>query len=257
MLSRDNTLLKIAEAYKKQQSKTMEFVDEVFGQVYTIAVEDANEFITKAAAAKKAGESTFKLGGKEYPVTIKIDPDKVLEAERVLKKGKGDMPDVIINPTDDDLRESESVVSEAENDDKYVVIDFHEKGGGFVMTKPGSKKDAEDSARSIRKGSDISKREVLKVSDARKIRGLAGKNYLNEESLNDGEEPKIITQLRDVVKSGGKPLKDPKSGRRMTVDRYSASAIVGVYDKLNPSNQEKFVKTGLLGMQSLAFKLLD
>jgi len=72
-------------------------------------------------------------------------------------------------------------VNEAKNDDKYVVIDFHEKGGGFVMTKPGSKKDAEDSARSIRKGSDISKREVLKVSDARKIRGLAGKNYLNEE----------------------------------------------------------------------------
>ena len=71
-------------------------------------------------------------------------------------------------------------VNEAKNDNKYVVIDFHEKGGGFVMTKPGSKKDAEDSARSIRKGSDISKREVLKVSDARKIRGLAGKNYLNE-----------------------------------------------------------------------------
>jgi hypothetical protein len=78
-------------------------------------------------------------------------------------------------------------VNEAKNDDKYVVIDFHEKGGGFVMTKPGSKKDAEDSARSIRKGSDISKREVLKVSDARKIRGLAGKNYLNEESVNEEE----------------------------------------------------------------------
>jgi len=75
-------------------------------------------------------------------------------------------------------------VNEAKNDDKYVVIDFHEKGGGFVMTKPGSKKDAEDSARSIRKGSDISKREVLKVSDARKIRGLAGKNYLNEAENN-------------------------------------------------------------------------
>ena len=79
----------------------------------------------------------------------------------------------------------EESVNEAKNDDKYVVIDFHEKGGGFVMTKPGSKKDAEDSARSIRKGSDISKREVLKVSDARKIRGLAGKNYLNEEPVNE------------------------------------------------------------------------
>ena len=76
------------------------------------------------------------------------------------------------------------------------------------------------------------------------------------ESLNEGKDPEIITQLRDVLKNGYKTLKDPKSGKRMKVDTYSASAIVGVYDKLNPSNQEKFVKQGLLGMQSLAFKVL-
>ena len=74
--------------------------------------------------------------------------------------------------------------------------------------------------------------------------------------LNEGREPEIITQLRDVMKSGYKTLKDPKSGKRMKVDTYSASAIVGVYDKLNPSNKEKFVKQGLLGMQSLAFKFI-
>ena len=77
-----------------------------------------------------------------------------------------------------------------------------------------------------------------------------------DESVNEGKDPEIITQLRDVVKNGYKTLKDPKSGKRMKVDTYSASAIVGVYDKLNPSNQEKFVKQGLLGMQSLAFKFI-
>ena len=90
------------------------------------------------------------------------------------------------------------ILNEAKNDDKYVVIDFHEKGGGFVMTRPGSKKDAEDSARSIRKGSDISKREVLKVSDARKIRGLAGKNYLNEGKFR--KEERDLKNLAGVIK---------------------------------------------------------
>jgi len=97
-------------------------------------------------------------------------------------------------------------VNEAKNDDKYVVIDFHEKGGGFVMTKPGSKKDAEDSARSIRKGSDISKREVLKVSDARKIRGLAGKNYLNEESVNEAYDFKPNKNMNNLMK--GRKIKN-------------------------------------------------
>jgi hypothetical protein len=38
-----------------------------------ISNEDAAEFITKAAAAKKAGKKSFTLGGKKYPVTIKTD----------------------------------------------------------------------------------------------------------------------------------------------------------------------------------------
>ena len=74
--------------------------------------------------------------------------------------------------------------------------------------------------------------------------------------LNEGKEPLIITQLRDVVKNGYKTLKDPKTGKRMKVDSYSASAITQVYDAINQSNKDKFVKGGLLGMQSMAFKVL-
>jgi len=96
-------------------------------------------------------------------------------------------------------------------------------------------------------------------SDIKKLLQLAkGKKFPQaiDESVNEAKDPEIITQLRDVLKNGYKTLKDPKSGKRMKVDTYSASAIVGVYDKLNPSNQEKFVKQGLLGMQSLAFKFI-
>lgn len=89
------------------------------------------------------------------------------------------------------------------------------------------------------------------------------KENINENSmklsklLKENTEPQIITQLRDVMKSGYKTLKDPKSGKKMKVDSYSASAIVKVYDVLkDPKNKEKFSSMGLLGMQSTAFKLI-
>lgn len=82
---------------------------------------------------------------------------------------------------------------------------------------------------------------------------ISGKKSLFESTL---DEPLIISQLRDVLVNGYTKIKDPKTGKRMTVDTYSASAIVKVYDALNPDNKEKFVNTGLLGMQKIAFKLL-
>lgn len=77
-----------------------------------------------------------------------------------------------------------------------------------------------------------------------------------ENTMKESTEPVIITQLRDVMKNGYKTLKDPKSGRKMKVDSYSASAIVKVYDALNDTNKEKFSTLGLLGMQSVSFKVL-
>jgi hypothetical protein len=75
--------------------------------------------------------------------------------------------------------------------------------------------------------------------------------------LKENTEPQIITQLRDVMKSGYKKLRCPKTKKVMTVDSYSASAIVKVYDALkDPKNKEKFSSMGLMGMQSMAFKLL-
>ena len=88
------------------------------------------------------------------------------------------------------------LLNEAKNDDKYVVIAFHEKGGGFVMTRPSSKKDAEDSARSIRKTSDITQQKAVKVSDARNIRYLVGKEYLNEELVNENLRSGDVSKLQ-------------------------------------------------------------
>jgi hypothetical protein len=80
----------------------------------------------------------------------------------------------------------------------------------------------------------------------------------DEKKMNEANEPDIISQLRDVVKNGYQTLKDPKSGKKMKVDSYSASAVTQVYDALKQqSNKDKFVSMGLVGMVNMAFKLLN
>lgn len=77
-------------------------------------------------------------------------------------------------------------------------------------------------------------------------------------TLKENTEPSIISQLKDIVKNNqSKVLVDPKSGKKMRVDLFSASAMTQVYDGLKQqSNKDKFVGSGLIGMQSIAMKLL-
>jgi hypothetical protein len=98
----------------------------------------------------------------------------------------------------------------------------------------------------------------LQFKNLKKGDVLVGKMKLTKlvETIKENTEPEIITQLRDVMKSGYKTLKDPKSGKKMKVDSYSASAIIKVYDAINQTNKDKFSQLGLLGMQSTAFKLI-
>ena len=78
-----------------------------------------------------------------------------------------------------------------------------------------------------------------------------------KESVNEGTEPDIIAQIKNIAKTHqNNIIVDPKSGKKMRVDAFSASAIATVYDALSGSNQEKFVSSGLLGMQQMAMKLL-
>ena len=75
--------------------------------------------------------------------------------------------------------------------------------------------------------------------------------------VNEVQEPEVISQLRDIVnKKQNKKIKDPKSGKMMRVDMYSASAIVKVYDAVNKSNKEKFSKLSLPKMVNVAFTVM-
>ena len=80
---------------------------------------------------------------------------------------------------------------------------------------------------------------------------------LQNESVNEGTESDIIAQIKNIAKTHqNNIIVDPKSGKKMRVDAFSASAIATVYDALGDSNKEKFLASGLLGMQQMAMKLL-
>jgi hypothetical protein len=94
-------------------------------------------------------------------------------------------------------------------------------------------------------------------SQAHKDAVKAGKEINKDESVNEGSEPEVITQIKTIAKNHQHDvIVDPKSGKKMKVDAFSASAIATVYDALSGSNQEKFASSGLLAMQQMAMKLL-
>ena len=78
------------------------------------------------------------------------------------------------------------------------------------------------------------------------------------ESVNEVSEPEVISQLRDIVnKKQNKKIKDPKSGKMMRVDLYSASAVIAVYDKLKkPDVKANFASQPLPKMVNVAFKVI-
>jgi len=141
--------------------------------------------------------------------------------------------------------------------EKYVQINY------IPVTKPQSQnpefvnvryKDETD-LQNIGKALKLKLKESVNESSYR----VVGTNKAGEEKMNEANEPDIISQLRDIVsKKQNQKLKDPKSGKTMRVDLYSASAVTQVYDALKQqSNKDKFVSMGLVGMVNMAFKLIN
>jgi hypothetical protein len=90
----------------------------------------------------------------------------------------------------------------------------------------------------------------MKTSELRKF----VREVIAEE---EGNEPEIIQIARRIVKNHQfEKVKDPVTGKRHALDGFSASAIVGVYDKLSDKNKAHMVKQPLPKMVSLVFKLI-
>ena len=75
--------------------------------------------------------------------------------------------------------------------------------------------------------------------------------------VNEVQEPEVISQLRKILKNKqNAKVKDPKSGKMMRVDLFSASAVTQVYDAINKSNKHKFGKLSLPKMVNVAFSVM-
>ena len=100
------------------------------------------------------------------------------------------------------------------------------------------------------------------IKDFDKVFGLMRKRYKELDSkkfevVKEIKDSDLISKLRSIVKDRqNKVIKDPKSGRKMRVDGYTANAIIKVYDALNNQNKKKFANVGLMKMQSIAFKFV-
>jgi hypothetical protein len=60
-----------------------------------------------------------------------------------------------------------------------------------------------------------------------------------------------IAKMRDIMKNGYSKVNS------VTVDSYSASAVIAVFDKLNPENQAKLKGLTVQKAVSVCFKLLN
>ena len=80
----------------------------------------------------------------------------------------------------------------------------------------------------------------------------------DEEKMNEAKEPEVIVQLRKIVKDKQNDLiKDTKTGKKVRVDMNSANLMIQVYDALkSQSNKDKFVKSGIVSMGHMAYKLM-
>ena len=99
--------------------------------------------------------------------------------------------------------------------------------------------------------------ELTKLYD--KVGKLAkDKKIKKVDVIFEAKEDDVITQLRKIVKDKQNALVvDTKSKKKVRVDMQSANVMVQVYDALKQqSNKDKFVKSGIVAMGHMAYKLM-
>ena len=197
-------------------------------------------------AAQKAAKSMKKSSVKKYAATQHDDlPKKVKEMyESILNEN----PAVIATAARMAIqnKQGNKVSVNTARQSSYASKDpsAHKKAKGiFQRIKDKFKKKKDDKPKPKKQSkSDID---------------FYRKQYTGESLDEKKGDPKIISQLRDILKSKGySSVKDPVSGRTMKVDSYTASAITQVYDKINRTNKKKFADLSLLKMQQLAMKFV-
>ena len=186
----------------------------------------------KPSQIKKMRDEFKKTG--DLPPHLK----KLVKDLKIVKK-KHKVKNIVVPGLERMSDMKEQSVDEA----KYKVHMRDKKRGNFELEKFQTGGQSYD----YKKGMDIVK----------KLRKMSGS--LEYKLVKESKEPEVITQLRDIVKrKTNKKIKDPKSGKTMRVDMFTANVITQVYDaiKKNSSHKSKFESLPLDKMAQLSFKMM-
>ena len=217
-------------ATKKELSNFLsnKFTQDVMSDTYGIP---AGTLVKRVRGLMKFAEGVNEMDP-HYPVVSKDDEEEVTESKFAKK------PEV----TPKQLLKIQNDVRKVNRKIK-VYISKHPVTKGQLDIELGHGHDNDD--------------EIHKIyAILKKHTGSWRTGSMFNESVNEGKEPEVISQLRDIVKrKQNKKIKDPKSGKMMRVDLMSASVVTQVYDKINKSNKDKFGKLSLPNMVNLAYKV--
>jgi len=214
--------------YRKSWSQALHevFHKETELEEIELSKEDAASFCSAASKAKEQGKKTFKMGGKEYPVTIKV---KI--------------------PEETELEESAVLQLKMAFDDAKIKIKGV-KGGKLVIAKKDKKK-----------VEGIISKQMKNPADAKRV--LGSQIVFEEVELDEKGTayPATIDTLRMIVKDKQHQTVMFRSGNAM-VDLFTASAMVQVYDALKPALKKTFEKmiadkAGFMKTQAFAMKMMQ
>jgi hypothetical protein len=153
------------------------------------------------------------------------------------------------------VKTANGLVKATKDDVEPVLSDgVMKEGNAFGMAVTQAKKDGKKEFEfngktyKVKKGSiEENEKETISESDCG-----CGAN-INEAV----KEPEVITKIRGIVKNHQHAsIKDPKLGKPVKVDAFSASAIIQVYDAINDTNKAKFAGMSIHQMATVAYKLM-
>jgi hypothetical protein len=153
------------------------------------------------------------------------------------------------------VKTANGLVKATKDDVEPVLSDgVMKEGNAFGMAVTQAKKDGKKEFEfngktyKVKKGKiEENEKETISESDCG-----CGK------SINEAvKEPEVITKIRGIVKNHQHAsIKDPKLGKPVKVDAFSASAIIQVYDAINDANKAKFAGMSIHQMATVAYKLM-
>ena len=175
-----------------------------YEKIQQLKKEGAAEFMAAASAAKREGKKKFKFGGKEYPVTIKVDIP--LKGEKKEEVTIGDVLDQIVEESEE-IDESNELQAIMALDDAGISAEINRKGQ-VVIKKKDKKKAQQALEKSFKKGGW----PTLKLEDVEEVEadGLVDLNTYLEMKMSVAAKKKRALWAKSSA--GKKSLK--KSAKR-------------------------------------------